>query len=185
MFLLQEAIAKNAGDGVALADIKTELPVSTAVAREILRLYPPVPFVGRTATDDGALCNGLYPVKEGDTFCFSPWFLGRDPKAWGGDLQLEKDRAEAANQFNPQRWLADGMNGGAPSSFSWLPFGAGPRGCLGTRLGLTEVTLGVSRLLRDFEFEFEQKGPLPVKYDLTLNLDGVMNCRIAKRTSNR
>ena len=181
----EEAIAKNAGDGVALADIKTELPVSTAVAREILRLYPPVPFVGRTATDDGALCNGLYPVKEGDTFCFSPWFLGRDPKAWGGDLQSEKDRAEAANQFNPQRWLADGMNGGAPSSFSWLPFGAGPRGCLGTRLGLTEVTLGVSRLLRDYEFEFEQSGPLPVKYDLTLNLDGVMNCRIAKRTSNR
>lgn len=175
----QESIDKNAGDGVALADIKAELPVSTAVAREILRLFPPVPFVGRTATEDGALCNGLYPVKEGDTFCFSPWFLGRDPRAWGRNSELEyTDRIEAANQFNPQRWLDDGMNGGAPSSFCWLPFGAGPRGCLGTRLGLTEVTLDVSRLLRDFEFEFEQRGPLPVKYDLTLNLDGVMGCQI-------
>ena len=175
----QEAIAKNAGDGVALADIKTELPVSTAVAREILRLYPPVPFVGRTATDDGALCNGAYPVKKGDTFCFSPWFLGRDPRAWGRNSSSKEytDLVETANQFNPQRWLDDGLNGGAPSSFCWLPFGAGPRGCLGTRLGLTEVTLGVSRLLRDFEFDFEQRGPLPVKYDLTLNLDG-MDCQI-------
>ena len=182
----QEAIDKNAGDGVALADIKAELPVSTAVAREILRLFPPVPFVGRTATIDGALCNGLYPVKEGDTFCFSPWFLGRDPQAWGRNSESEyTDRVEAANQFNPQRWLDDGMNGGAPSSFCWLPFGAGPRGCLGTRLGLTEVTLGVSRLLRDFEFEFEQRGPLPVKYDLTLNLDGVMGVQIESREGAR
>ena len=181
----QEAIDKNAGDGVTLADIKAELPVATAVAREILRLFPPVPFVGRTATEDGALCNGLYPVKEGDTFCFSPWFLGRDPRAWGRNSESESDRVEAANQFNPQRWLDDGMNGGAPSSFCWLPFGAGPRGCLGTRLGLTEVTLGVSRLLRDFEFDFEQRGPLPVKYDLTLNLDGVMGCQIESREGAR
>ena len=65
--------------------------------------------------------------------------------------------------------------------FSWLPFGAGPRGCLGTRLGLTEVVLGTSRLLNDFEFDFELKGPLPVKYDLTLNLDGVMQCDIRSR----
>lgn len=181
----QEAIAKDAGDGVALADLKSELPISTAVAREILRLYPPVPFVGRTATDDGALCSGLYPVTEGDTFCFSPWFLGRDPTAWGGTSLPGEDRVEAANQFNPQRWLDDGINGGAPSPFSWLPFGAGPRGCLGTRLGLTEVTLGVSRLLRDFEFEFDQSGPLPVKYDLTLNLDGVMGCKIGSAKGGR
>ena len=51
------------------------------------------------------------------------------------------------------------------------------------RLGLTEVTLGVSRLLRDWDFVFTQtSGPLPVKYDLTLNLDGLMACRVAPRT---
>jgi len=65
--------------------------------------------------------------------------------------------------------------------FSWLPFGAGPRGCLGTRLGLTEVALGIARLLKDFDFEFVTKGPLPVRYDLTLNLDGVMFSRLYPR----
>ena len=48
-------------------------------------------------------------------------------------------------------------------------------------MGLTEVTLSVARLLQDFDFDFETTGPLPVKYDLTLNLDGVMNCKIRKR----
>jgi cytochrome P450 len=175
----EEAVAANAADDVALEEIRTKLPVATAVAREILRLYPPVPFVGRTATEDSFLCDGRYPVFKGETYCFSPWFLGRDPKAWGGD----KTRA---SQFDPQRWLDDAVNGQAPSTFSWLPFGAGPRGCLGTRLGLTEVTLGIARLLRDWDFEFTKtSGPLPVKYDLTLNLAGLMECKVTKVSTTR
>ena len=175
-----EAIATNAGRDVPLEKIRSAMPVSVAIAREVLRLYPPVPFVGRTATgtgtlrafssEDGAGGDGdaRYPIEPGDTFCFSPWYLGRDVTQWG----------PTAAGFDPQRWLDDPSNGGAPDSFSWLPFGAGSRGCLGTRLGLTEVTLGVARLLKDFEFDFETEGPLPVKYDLTLNLDKVMFCTI-------
>lgn len=163
----KEAIATDAGRNIALDEIRSSMPVIVGVAREILRLYPPVPFVGRTATQTGSLLDGKYEVNVGDTFCFSPWFLGRDPTNW-----------KNANIFDPQRWIDDPMNGGATSTFSWLPFGAGPRGCLGTRLGLTEVVLGIARLLVDFDFKFERSGPLPVKYDLTLNLDGVMQCTI-------
>lgn len=165
-----ETYATDAGRNIALDDIRSSMPVIVGVAREILRLYPPVPFVGRSATESGSLCDGQYEVKLGDTFCFSPWFLGRDPTNW-----------KEASKFNPQRWIDDPINGGASSIFSWLPFGAGPRGCLGTRLGLTEVVLGIARLLSDFDFDFELDGPLPVKYDLTLNLDGVMQCDITPR----
>lgn len=174
-----EAITTNAGRDVPLEKLRSTMPVCVAIAREVLRLYPPVPFVGRTATGTGSIDNGsnrhgidTFPVEPGDTFCFSPWYLGRDPSEWG----------PAADRFDPQRWLDDGARGGASSSFSWLPFGAGSRGCLGTRLGLTEVVLGVARLLKDFEFDFETEGDLPVKYDLTLNLDGVMFCTIRSRT---
>ena len=168
----EEAIFTNAGREVPLDKLRTTMPVCVAIAREVLRLYPPVPFVGRTATGTGTLVQSNYPVNPGDTFCFSPWFLGRDPSQWGDD----------ADEFNPQRWLDDDKKGGAISTFSWLPFGAGSRGCLGTRLGLTEVVLGIARLLKGFEFEFETTGPLPVRYDLTLNLDGVMDCTIRNRT---
>ena len=166
-----EAIATQAGKDIPLDQLRAQMPVCVAIAREVLRLYPPVPFVGRTATGSGKLVGSNYPVEPGDTFCFSPWYLGRDPSQWGSD----------ADTFHPQRWLDDGKQGGAVSTFSWLPFGAGSRGCLGTRLGLTEVVLGLARLLQDFEFEFETSGPLPVRYDLTLNLDGVMDCKIRKR----
>lgn len=167
----EEASQTDGGRDIPLDKLRSQMPLSVGIAREVLRLYPPVPFVGRTATASGSLLDGAYPVEPGDTFCFSPWFLGRDPSQWG----------ENAAVFDPQRWLDDPTNGGASNNFSWLPFGAGSRGCLGTRLGLTEVTLGVARLLQDFEFEFENSGDLPVKYDLTLNLDGVINCKIKNR----
>ena len=112
----EEAYETNAGKDIELEDIRTSMPVIVGVAREILRLYPPVPFVGRTATMDGSLCDGQYDVHVGDTFCFSPWFLGRDPTNW-----------KEANAFDPQRWIDDPIAGGATSTFSWLPFGAGPR----------------------------------------------------------
>ena len=44
-----------------------------------------------------------------------------------------------------------------------------------------KVVVGVARLLDDFEFAFERDGPLRVKYDLTLNLDGATDCRVALR----
>ena len=168
----EEANNTNAGKDVQLNELCAQMPVTVGIVREILRLYPSVPFVGRTATNTEFLCDGKYPVEIGDTFCFSPWYLGRDPSQWG----------ESAAHFDPQRWIDDSTNGGAKNNFSWLPFGAGSWGCLGTRLGLTEVVLGVSRLLLDFEWEFKQTGDLPVQYyDLTLNLDGVMNCKVKTR----
>mmetsp|Transcript_19475 Transcript_19475/g.26419 ORF Transcript_19475/g.26419 Transcript_19475/m.26419 type:complete len:151 (-) Transcript_19475:60-512(-) len=113
-----------------------------------------------------------YALSSGAVACWSPWFLGRDPEAWGGD----------AAEFRPDRCVRDPLQGGAASRFSWLPFGAGPRGCLGTRLGVSEGVIGVARLLSDFDFEFERQGsPLPVRYDLTLNLDNVAFCRVSPR----
>ena len=60
--------------------------------------------------------------------------------------------------------------------------GAGPRGCLGTRLGLTEVVVGIALLLQRFDFEFERRGGgLKFKYDLTLNLEGTTRCTATPR----
>lgn len=151
---------------LSLDQVREKLPYATAVAREVLRLYPPVPFVGRTSVASRKDLDG-YDIPEGGTLCFSPYALGRDPSAWGTD----------ADDFRPERWMDDPATGGARSTFSWLPFGAGPRGCLGTRLGLTEVVIGVALLLQRFEFTFERRGKgLKYKYDLTLNLEGTTKC---------
>ena len=63
-------------DGLRLEDIREALPYHVAVARGTLRLFPPVPFVGRTA-----LCESTSsgtPAPEGAVACFSPYALGRD-----------------------------------------------------------------------------------------------------------
>merc|ERR1712228_1081592 len=114
--------------------MRSQLPYATAVSRETLRLYPPVPFIGRTSTADATV--GTLQIPNGSTMCWSPFYLGREPTSWGED----------AGAFNPQRWIDDPTAGGAPSTFCWLPFGAGARGCLGTRLGLTEAVVGLTVL---------------------------------------
>ena len=154
---------------LTLEEVRAKLPYATAISREILRLYPPVPFVGRTSIAD-AVVEGE-PVPRGATLCWSPYFLGRDPGSWGLD----------ADAFDPQRWLNDPTTGGAPSTFCWLPFGAGPRGCLGTRLGLTEAVIGTAVLLQRFDWQFE-RSELKYKYDLTLNLEGSTRCFVVPRT---
>jgi cytochrome P450 len=157
---------------LSLETVKERLPYASAIAKEVLRLYPPVPFVGRTAVAERDLAGGEgvpggVRVPVDGTLCFSPYALGRDPASWGAD----------ADTFRPQRWLDNPANGGAPSSFCWLPFGAGPRGCLGTRLGLTEVVVGVGLMLQRFEFAFDKADEgLQYKYDLTLNLEGTTLC---------
>ena len=169
--LLERAVdeARRADlDGLRLEEVRDALPYHVAVARETLRLYPPVPFVGRTAL---SACDVLgTPAPEGAVACFSPYALGRDPGRWGAD----------ADEFRPDRWL-DSERGGASSSFSFLPFGAGPRGCLGTRLGLTEAVVGVAKILRGFSLRFDRSGPLRYKYDLTLNLGDSTTCTVRER----
>ena len=155
---------------LSLEEVRDKLPYCSAIAKEVLRLYPPVPFVGRTSVAPREV--GGLEVPEGGTLCFSPYALGRDPSSWGND----------ADEFQPERWMADSATGGSPSTFCWLPFGAGPRGCLGTRLGLTEVVIGVALLLQRFEFDFDRKDDgLKYKYDLTLNLEGTTLCELRAR----
>jgi len=82
---------------------------------------------------------------------WSPWFLGRDTSQW----------VSPVDHFKPQRWDEDDAHWFATPSgeprheFAWLPFGAGPRGCLGRRLGVMEATLCTAYLLQLFDFEFQ------------------------------
>ncbi|GHP01883.1 hypothetical protein PPROV_000064000 [Pycnococcus provasolii] len=142
---------------VAHEDVRARLPVSTAIARETLRLYPPVPFVGRRSVRPSDVCG--YSLDEGVVCCWSPFYFGR---------QFFSSSVDDA--WDPARvWLDGGAGGTTVDPFAWLPFGAGVRGCLGTRLGLTESVLAVGCMLQRFDFTFE-RDELTYKYDLTLNL---------------
>ena len=85
------------------------------------------------------------------------------------------------------RYLTEGVSRAALQErheFAWLPFGAGARGCLGRRLGVTEATVGAAYLIKLFDYRFERiDKPLKFTYDLTLNLQGSCKAEVLPKAS--
>jgi cytochrome P450 len=112
------------------ADLE-RLPLLRAVVDESLRLYPPAWVVTRTALADDVVAG--VDVPAGTLVIVCTWALHRDPAVW-----------EAPGEFRPDRFLA----GARPPSGSYVPFGAGPRLCIGRDLALVEEVLVLATLLR-------------------------------------
>ncbi|MFC6087723.1 cytochrome P450 [Saccharothrix lopnurensis] len=95
------------------------MPHTEAVVREVLRLWPPTWLMGRAAVRP-TTPGEWEPGPEGQVM-FSPYLPHRDPRWWPAADVLDPDR-----RLDPRR---------APHKHSYVPFGAGPRVCVGTRPG--------------------------------------------------
>lgn len=98
-----------------------------------MRLYPPGAFLSRTARGHDRLSAAI--VRPGDTVMIPVWALHRHRRLW--------DRPAA---FVPDRWLGQTR----PERWSYLPFGDGPRICVGMRFALQEATVILATLLARF-----------------------------------
>ncbi|MGH7092228.1 MAG: cytochrome P450 [Stellaceae bacterium] len=107
------------------------LPYTRAVVEETLRLYPPVPILGRQALRDEVIRNR--PIPEGSLLLVVPWLLHRHRRLW--------DRPD---HYIPERFLPE--NAAARQRYSYIPFAVGPRVCAGQAFGLTEAILCVATL---------------------------------------
>jgi cytochrome P450 len=107
----------------------------TAVAKEALRLYPPVWSLGRVATKDSTL--GSLPVVKGTDLWLCLHRLHRDPR-WYPEPE----------RFRPERWLGNQVQ----RPFTYAPFGVGPRVCIGQHFAMAETVLGLASMLRRFSF---------------------------------
>lgn len=116
-----------------------ELAFTRAVVDETLRLYPPVWLITRRATADDVL--GGVPVPAGSLLILSPWLLHRRAEVW-----TEPDR------FDPDRF-AGGRAERLGRSGDYLPFGAGPRLCIGRDFALVESVLVLATVLRGYTVE--------------------------------
>jgi cytochrome P450 len=126
-------------------DDDTALPYSRAFVREILRLYPPTWLMGRIVRRDCAL--GGWPLRTGQHVMFSPYLLHRDPRWWPEPEELR-----------PDRWLGGEMSraaglAAADSRRAYIPFGSGPRVCLGLHLGLYQLVAAAAHLAAYYQVE--------------------------------
>lgn len=113
------------------------LPYTRAVIDEALRLYPPA----ATLTRDAANADQLGPVriKAGGRVVISPWVLHRHKKLW-------RDPAV----FDPERFLPPRRQ--TVDRFAYLPFGAGPRVCIGASFALQEAVIILATAMRHYRF---------------------------------
>lgn len=149
--LHDEAIRVLADAGSLVNDDR--LPYSRAFVKEILRLYPPTWLMGRIARRTYTL--GSWTLTAGQNIMFSPYLLHRDPRWWPRPEELL-----------PERWLAASTPG---SRRAYIPFGAGPRMCLGLHLGLYLLVIAASCLAADYRIESANIAePRPPREELLL-----------------
>jgi cytochrome P450 len=130
-FRLQAESAAVLGDRLPTYDDLGSLPFARQVLEESLRLYPPAWAITRRAIADDELAGHVLPA--GSLVITSPWTLHRHR-----DVYADPER------FDPDRW-APGRRGEIPRS-AYIPFGAGPRLCIGREFALTEGVLLLAAL---------------------------------------
>jgi unspecific monooxygenase len=145
---VQEQVAAEAKDiGIAGTPEIERLKFTRAVLDETMRLYPPAYLIARAARGDDTI-SGM-PVKPKDVVLIAPWLLHRHEKLW-----------RDPNAFMPQRFLPPSP---PPERFAYLPFGAGPRICIGAHFALVEATLALAKLVGTFRIDLADKAPvLPI-----------------------
>ena len=144
------------GDRLAKASDLPRLPYTLAVFQESIRMYPPAYVIGREALSEDVI--GGYRVPARATVYFSPWVLHRDPRFF-----------EAPLEFRPERWL-DGGAARVPK-YAYIPFGGGPRICIGERFATMEAVLLTATILGRFSLEMAGPDPVPLQ-SITLRPEG-------------
>jgi cytochrome P450 len=132
-----EADRELAGSIAGIADCLVE---TRAVIEETVRLYPPIAAISRVALDGDDL-NGEV-VRPGSLVVIAPYVLHRHRLLW--------DRPDV---FDPRRFL--GPARAAINRFAYLPFGAGPRTCIGFAFALQEATLVLAAIAKKFNLEMK------------------------------
>jgi cytochrome P450 len=136
------------------------------VVSEAMRLYPPAYAVGRESVADCEI--GRYSVPAGTTVYVSPWVMHRDPR-WFADPQ----------SFRPERW--DGDLARELPRFAYMPFGGGPRICIGSRFAVMEATLILALVARRFRLEWQTGRLVQPMPSITLRPKGGVWVRLVSR----
>ncbi|PKA59200.1 Protein lutein deficient 5, chloroplastic [Apostasia shenzhenica] len=147
MAKLQEEVDCVLGDRFPTIEDMKRLKYTTRVINESLRLYPQPPVLIRRSIKDDVLGN--YPIGRGEDIFISVWNLHRSPMHWANP-----------ETFNPERWSLDGPNPNEVNqNFSYLPFGGGPRKCVGDMFATYETVVATAMLARRFDFQIAVGAP--------------------------
>lgn len=134
------------------------------VIKESLRLYPPIHIGNRRIAEEMTFAEGHVPA--GERLFYSIYLTHRDPAIW-----------ENAEKFCPERF----SHGSKTPPMSYIPFGAGPRVCIGATFGQVEARVVMNRLLQTHSFEFTNH-PIHAHMGATLEPRPGVMMKVQKRS---
>ena len=147
-------------------DWAERLPWTRAVIEEAMRLFPPAPTLARRALGPDVV--GGQAIKAGATVLISPWVLHRHESLW-----------EAPDEFRPERFLPERRK--AIDRWTYIPFSAGPRVCIGATFALNEAMIALATILKAAEVEpVTATEPRPV-HQITLRSARPIRLRLRAR----
>lgn len=133
---LRAEIAEHVGDAPISAEALKRMTLDRNVFREALRLYPPVSFFPREVTCPVRMRDK--DLRVGAMLVVSPWLVQRNRDNWACPHSFDPDRFEdPANK--------------AMVKDAWLPFGAGPRVCVGAGFATQEAMVVIASMVRAFD----------------------------------
>jgi cytochrome P450 len=141
------------------------LGYTVQVLHEGLRLQPPAAGVARLATRDISVAG--YRVEAGTLMAVGIYALHRDPALWDRPLVFDPDRFSPEASKGRDRW-------------SFLPFIAGPRSCIGEHFAMLETTLAMATIVRSLEIR-SMGDDFPVAVPFTTVADGPIWAHVRPR----
>ena len=150
---LHQELAEVLGGRIPTIGDLPRLAYTRMVVDETLRLYPPVWYFGRKALDADEI--GGYHLPAHATFYISPYTMHRHPGFW-----------EHPETFDPQRFTPE-RSADRPR-YAYLPFGGGPRQCIGNNFALTEAHLILAMLAQHYKLQLAPGHPVEVEGLITL-----------------
>ncbi len=131
-----EAIAQLNGRAASANDLDA-MPFIKQILEEAMRLYPPVGLLARNVVEEDELCGRI--MRPNDTIFLPIWALHRHEMWW-----------ETPNAFDPGRFSS--VNRARLDKYQYLPFGAGPRVCVGANFAMMQAQIILATLLQRFRF---------------------------------
>jgi cytochrome P450 len=145
------------------------LPYARMFIEEAMRLYPPAPGIStRVALKDDEICG--VKVKAGTNVGIAPWVLHRHRTLWDNPERFDPERFNIQNSVGRPR-------------FAYLPFGGGPRVCIGAMLAMTEATLILAVLAQRYRPRLLDAESVALQTRITLRPRNGMKMRLEKRAA--
>ena len=152
------------GKTPTMADVE-KLKYTRAILDETMRLYPPVPILSREALAEDTIRGKKVPA--GSIMLIVPWLIQRHKKYW-----------DKPDHFIPERFMPGSPS---PIKFTYIPFSAGPRVCLGKNFGIVESVLSIAMLAQRFRLSMPQGTKIEHECRLTLRPKGRLPMKLVIR----